>query len=173
MHLCHMFSRWLRLRIRERKWKRAFRTTRRQRSETFLRFPDCFQRHRSIASRIFQCECFWSITNLPIPYPHSPAVFFFWRDRRDVNDSAAKRGTVLVEEVGGGETNEELAFSGNFPVAPCANIYREYRDLCELLICMCAIAMQHSHAQRMCTRRAIAATRRGCSMHRGAVWIHA
>lgn len=62
--------------------------------ESFLRSPDCFQRHRPIAPRIFQWECFWSITNLPIPFLYSPAVFFFWRDRRDVNDSAAKRGTV-------------------------------------------------------------------------------
>lgn len=57
-----------------------------------------------------------------------PAIFFFQRDRRDVNDSVAERNTVWQRRSVVG-TGEELAFSGNFPVAPCANIYREYRDL--------------------------------------------
>lgn len=78
------------------------------------------------------------------PLPSFPCRLLFLarckRQRRETRYGS-------VEEVGGGGTNEELAFSGNFPVAPCANIYREYRDLCESLhVCVCAIAMQHSHA---------------------------
>lgn len=72
--------------------------------ETFLRFPDCFQRHRPIVPRIFQWECFWSITNLPIPFLHSPAIFFFWRDRRDVNGRAPRNEVRFGR---GGRAGEE------------------------------------------------------------------
>lgn len=47
------------------------------------------------------------------------------RQRRGTRYGLVERSVV--------EIGEELAFSGNFPVAPCANIYREYRDLRELL----------------------------------------
>lgn len=47
--------------------------------------------------------------------------------RNEVRVGAAWRGRD-----GGGCGAAGAAFSGNFPVAPCANIYREYRDLCKL-----------------------------------------
>lgn len=95
MHLRRVFSHWFRLRIRgenENARQSASRTTRRHRIVST--FPGLFPTTSPYRPWIFQWECFWSITNLPIPFLYSPAVFFFRRDRRDVNDSAAKRGTV-------------------------------------------------------------------------------
>lgn len=80
------------------------------------------------------------------------------RQRRGTRYGLVERSVV--------EIGEKLAFSGNFPVAPCANIYREYRDLLYARVrSRCNIRIRtHIHIHR---RNHTA--RESHSMHRGAV----
>jgi len=73
-----------------------------------------------------------------------------------------------VEEVGSRNLREELAFSRNFPVAPCANIYREYRDLCKLpYVRVRSQCSAHTRTIASCARRPAVCIEESCEyMHK-------
>lgn len=140
-------------------------------------FLDCHQRHRSTVRWIFQWKYFWRIANLSIPSLH---LFFFLSKRIGGTCKRQCRGTRydLAEEVGSRNRRKEAAFSENFPVAPCANIYRGVSGSAQAATRTYtrAIAMQHLHTRIHthehacpCPLRAITHYAEGRSMHRGVV----
>lgn len=144
-----MFPRWFRLRVRGENEK-----TRDVFSGAYHRTVP--ERRRSIARLDFRMVVFLKHLQIYLPILF-PICHLLLPAAGSAECKRQHRGTeVWWRKVGNGE--EKLAFSGNFPVAPCTNIYREYRDLCKLLYVYTLPARIYAHARtyvcmydRICT----------------------